>query len=55
MYISISPLLLKFFFHIGHYRVLNRVPCAYSRSLLIIYFIFNSMERVHMNLSTKQK
>ena len=25
---SLSPLLLKFFFHIGHYRVLSTVPWA---------------------------
>ena len=27
----------------GHYRVLSRVPCVYSRSLLDIYLIYNSM------------
>ena len=29
---------LKFFSHIGYYRILSRVPCAYSRSLLMICF-----------------
>ena len=28
LYIYIYPLLLRFFFHRGHYRVLSRVPCA---------------------------
>ena len=34
-------LFFRFFSHIGHYRVLNRVPCAiYRRFLLISYFIY---------------
>ena len=28
LYIYIYPLLFRFFFHRGHYRVLSRVPCA---------------------------
>ena len=28
LYIYIYPLFLRFFSHIGHYRVLSRVPCA---------------------------
>ena len=27
-YVYIYPLFFRFFFHIGHYRVLRRVPCA---------------------------
>ena len=33
----------RFFFYIGHYRVLSRVPCAIHRSLLVIYFIYSSV------------
>ena len=36
-----------FFSHIGHYRVLSRVPCAINcinRSLLVIYFTYSSMD-----------
>ena len=32
-------LLFESFSQIGHYRVLDRVPCALSMSLLVIYFI----------------
>ena len=32
LYIYIYPLFLRFFSHIGNYRVLSRVPCAISRS-----------------------
>ena len=28
LYIYIYPLFVRFFYHIGHYRVLSRVPCA---------------------------
>ena len=31
LYIYTYPLFLRFFSHIGHYRVLNRVPCAIQR------------------------
>ena len=36
-----------FFSHIGHYRVLSRVPCAINcinRSLLVIYFTYSGMD-----------
>ena len=37
IHIYSPPLLFGSFSHIGHYRVLNRVPCAiYSRSLLVV-------------------
>ena len=41
----------RFFSHIGHYRVLSRVPCVYSRSLLVIYFIYSS---VYMSIPISQ-
>ena len=31
--------LFRFFSHTGHYRVLSKVPCAVSRSLLVTYFL----------------
>ena len=31
LYIYIYPLLFRFFSHIGHYRVLSRVPCAIKK------------------------
>ena len=34
--INIYPSFFRFFSHIGYYRILIRVPCAISRSLLII-------------------
>ena len=36
-----SPLFFRFFFHTGHYRVLSRIPCIVSRSLLVICFIYS--------------
>ena len=27
----------SFFYHVGYYIILNRVPTVYSRSLLVIY------------------
>ena len=43
--IYIDPLFLRFFSHIGHYRVLSRVPCAIHTvgSLFVIYFMYSSM------------
>ena len=34
----LSLLCFRFFSHIGHYRVLSRVPVQYIRSLLVLYF-----------------
>ena len=37
---------LRFFSHIGHYRILSRVPCTVQYVLmfsLVIYFIYNSV------------
>ena len=42
LYIYIYPLFFRFFSHIGHYRVLGRVPCAIQQ-VLIIYFIYSSV------------
>ena len=33
--------------HVGHYRVLSRVPCRYSRSLVVMYFLYSSVYRTH--------
>ena len=41
--IYIYPLFIRFFSHIGHYRVLSRVPPPYSRPLLVICFILCSV------------
>ena len=40
LYIYIYSLLFSFFFNIGHYRVMRRVPC---RSVLVIHFIYSSV------------
>ena len=43
LYIHMYPFYLVFS-HIGCYRIPSRVPCTiYSRSLLIIYFIYSSL------------
>ena len=46
----IYPHFLRFFVCIGHNKVLCRVPSA-SRSLLVIYFIYNSL---HMSIPISQ-
>jgi len=38
MYQYLYPLFFGFFFHIGHNRVLSRVPCA-TQHIPVIYFI----------------
>ena len=43
----IYPLLFQILSHIGYYKVLNRIPGAYSRSLLVIYFVYGA---VYMSL-----
>ena len=43
---NIYRLFFFFFFFltcVSPYRVLSRVPCAYSRSLLVIYFIYSTL------------
>ena len=47
LYINIYPLFPTFFSHVGHYRVLSRVPCRYSRSLAVMYFLYSSVYRTH--------
>ena len=42
-YTYIFLFFFRFFSHTGHYRVLSRVTCAYSRSLLVIYFVYSGM------------
>ena len=39
----IYPFFFRFFSHIGYYIILSRVLCAYSMSLLIVYFIYSSV------------
>ena len=36
LYVYVYPLFFRFYSYIGHYRVLGRVPCVYSRFLLVI-------------------
>ena len=43
LYVYIYPLFFRFFSIVGYYGILSRVPCVYSRSLLIIYFIYSSV------------
>ena len=43
IYSCIYPFFFRFLSHIGNYRILSRVPCANSRSLLIIYFMYSSV------------
>ena len=38
LYTHIYPLFFKFFSHIGHYRVLSRVPCAVQQVLVVYLF-----------------
>ena len=35
-FLHISTIFFRFFSHIGHYRVLSRIPCAYQLSILYI-------------------
>ena len=42
IYIYIYILFFIFLTHTVYYRMLNKVSCAYSRSLLVIYFIYGS-------------
>ena len=41
--IYIYPFFFIFFSHTGYYTIVSWVPQLYSRSLLIIYFIYNSV------------
>ena len=45
--INTFPLLFRFFSHLGHYRILSRVPCVHSRSLLVICFMYS---RVYVSI-----
>ena len=47
VYIYIS--FFRLFSIIDNYEILNVVPCANSRSLLFIYFIYSSMYRLSLN------
>ena len=38
LYICIYPLFFRFFPHIGHYRVLYRIPCAIQQVLISYLF-----------------
>ena len=39
------------FSHIGHYRVLSRIPCAIQQVLLVIYFLYSG---VYMSIPERQ-
>ena len=41
-YIYTHIFFFRFFSYIGYYRILSRVPCTISKSLLIIYLRHNS-------------
>ena len=38
LHVHIYPLFLKFFSHVGHYRVLRRILCAISKVIIIYLF-----------------
>ena len=50
LYIYIYPLFFRFFFHIGHYRVLSRVPCAIQQVLNSYLFYIWQCVYVNPNL-----
>ena len=43
------PLCFRFFFHVDHYRVLNRVPCAIQQ--VLIDYLLNIQQHVSVNSS----
>ena len=44
IYIYISPFFFRFISHIGYYRILIRVPCAYAGGLCwLSIFIYSSV------------
>ena len=47
LYVYIYPLFFRFFSHIGHYRVLSRVPCALPQ--VHICYIFYIQQCVYVN------
>ena len=48
--IYIYPLFFRFFSHIGHYRVLSRVPCAIQQVLISYLFYIQQCVYVNPNL-----
>ena len=51
LYKYMYPLFLKFFSHIGHYRVLGRVPCVIQWVLISYLLIYSS---VYMSIPISQ-
>lgn len=49
-YISIYPLSFRVFSHIGHYRVLSRVPCSIQGVLIIYLFTYSNSVYANPNL-----
>ena len=47
LYIHIYPLFFRFYSHIGHYRVLSRVPCAVQQ--VLISHLFDIWQCVYVN------
>ena len=43
LYIYIYPFFFRFFSHIGYYRILTKFPVLYSRSFLVICFMYSSV------------
>ena len=50
LYIYIYPLFFRFFSHLGHYRVLSRVPCAVQQILMSYLFYIQYCVYVNPNL-----
>ena len=50
LYVYIYPLFFRFFSHIGHYRVLSRVPCAIQQVLICYLFYIQQCVYVSPNL-----
>ena len=50
LYIHIYPLFFRFYSHIGHYRVLSRVPCAVQQILISYLFYIQQCVYVSPNL-----
>ena len=54
LYIHIYPLFFRFYSHIGHYRVLSRVPCAICSIIAIVLVISYIYSTVYMSIPVSQ-
>ena len=48
LYIHIYPFFFRFFSHIGHYRILRRVPCAIQQ--VLVGYLFYRLESHAQNI-----